>query len=184
MVRKSKSGPTWTDVKVKLADLDRSALLGLVKDLYAASKDNQNFLHARFGAGDDVLVPYKAIIERCLWPDVYKNQNYSVSTAKKAIADYRKAAGQPEGVAELSVFYCEQAIGFCNSAGLDDDGFYDALVGLAERALGIVMALPEGQREPFLDRLEDVRESSRGIGWGVEEAFNELFRRAGLETDG
>ncbi len=160
------------------------ALLCLVKDLYAASKDNQRFLHARFGVGDDVLAPYKATIERWLWPDVCKNQDYSVSKAKKAIADYNKAAGQPEGVAELSVFYCERAIGFCNSVGLEDGGFYDALVGMAERALGIVMALPEEQREPFLDRLEDVQESCRGIGWGLEDAFNELFRRAGLELDG
>jgi hypothetical protein len=171
-------------VKVKLADLDRSTLLGLIKDLYTASKDNQHFLHTRFGVGEDVLAPYKATIERWLWPDVYKNQDYSVSKAKKAITDYKKAAGQPAGVAELSVFYCEQAIGFCNAVGLDDADFYYALVGMAERALGIVMSLPEMQREPFLDRLEDVQESCRGIGWGLEDAFNDLFRRAGLELDG
>jgi hypothetical protein len=41
--------------------------------LSPTSKDNQNFLHARFGLGCDVLKPYKTIIERWLWPDVYKN---------------------------------------------------------------------------------------------------------------
>jgi hypothetical protein len=44
--RHPRSQPTWTDVKVKLADLDRTNLMGLVQDLYAAHKDNQTFLHA------------------------------------------------------------------------------------------------------------------------------------------
>ena len=46
-----KNPPSWTDVKTKLADFDRAGLLGLVQDLYAANKDNQNFLHARLNLG-------------------------------------------------------------------------------------------------------------------------------------
>ena len=39
-----------------------------------------------------------------------KGQNVSVAKAKKAISDYKKATGLPQGVAELSVFYCEEAL--------------------------------------------------------------------------
>jgi len=85
--RPQKTSPTWSDVKVKLADFDRAGLLGVVQDLYASSKDNQAFLHARFGLGVDLLGPYKVAIDRGLWPDVMKNQSPSVSTARKAIAD-------------------------------------------------------------------------------------------------
>jgi hypothetical protein len=46
-----KKSPTWSEVKARLADFDRTSLLGLVKDLYGASKDNQAFLHARFDLG-------------------------------------------------------------------------------------------------------------------------------------
>lgn len=99
-----KTSPTWIDVKAKVADFDRAGLLGVLQDLYAGSKDNQAFLHARFGLGGDVLEPYKVIINRWLWPDVLKNQLASVSAAKKAIADYNRATGQPEGLAELMVF--------------------------------------------------------------------------------
>lgn len=53
-----KTQPTWTDVKAKLAVFDRPALLDLLHHLYAAHKDNQAFLHARFGLGNDVLEPY------------------------------------------------------------------------------------------------------------------------------
>jgi hypothetical protein len=98
MTNNDKSAATWSDVKAKLGDFDCAGLLGLVQDLYTTSKDNQNFLHARFGL---VHKPYKTIIERWLRPDVYKNQEYSVSKAKKPITDYKKASGLPEGVAEL-----------------------------------------------------------------------------------
>src|SRR5450759_5795874 len=107
-----KTSPTWIDVKAKVTDFDRAGLLGVLQDLYAASKDNQAFLHARFGLGVDALEPYKVTINRWLWPDVLKDQSTSISTAKKAIADYKKATGQSEGLAELMVFYCECAVGF------------------------------------------------------------------------
>lgn len=84
-----KTHPSWSDVRTKLADIDRAGLLGLVQDLYAANKDNQAFLHAPFGLGDDVLKPYKTSIDRWLWPDVFKNQDISVAKGKKAIADYQ-----------------------------------------------------------------------------------------------
>jgi hypothetical protein len=97
-----KTSPTWIDVKAKVADFDRAGLLGVLQDLYAGSKDNQAFLHARFGLGVDALEPYKNTINRWLWPDVLKNQSTSVSAAKKAIADYKRATGQPEGLARLT----------------------------------------------------------------------------------
>lgn len=178
-----KATPTWSDLKTRLADFDRAGLLGLVQDLYAASKDNQTFLHTRFGLGDDPLKPYKATIDRWLWPDMFKNQDTSVAKAKKAVADYRKAIGQAEGLAELMVFYCERAIGFANDIGLDDESYYDALVRMFEQALKTVMALPQAQRESFLDRLDHVRTSDRNISGWVAGEFNEFWHHAGLVVD-
>ena len=136
-----KSQPTWTDVKERLADFDRTALLGLIQSLYSAHKDNQTFLHSRFGLGEDVLEPYKKIIDRWLWPDVLRNQDTSVSQAKRAISDYKKAVGDPEGLAELMVFYCERASGFCRDIANDDEGYFNALVRMFEQALKLANAL-------------------------------------------
>jgi hypothetical protein len=128
-----KNSPSWSDVKTQLADFDHAGLIGLAQDLYAASMDNKAFLHARFGLGDDVLKPYKATIDRWLWPDVIKNQDTSVAKAKKAIADYKKAVGQIDGLAELMVLYCERAAGFSSDVGLQDEGYFDALVRMFEQ---------------------------------------------------
>src|ERR1700704_5389163 len=113
MASQAKSQPTWTDVKAKLASFDRKGLLGLIQDLYAAHKDNQTFLHTRFGLGEDVLKPYKQTIDRWLWPDVFRKQDISVAKATQAVSNYKKAVGDPAGLAELMVFYCERAAGFC-----------------------------------------------------------------------
>lgn len=170
-----KATPSWSDVKSRLADFDRTGLLGLVQDLYAASKDNQTFLHARFGQGDDVLKPYKTTIDRWLWPDLYKNQDTSVAKAKKAISDYKKAIGHPEGLAELMVFYCEQACGFSCDVGLQDEGFFDALVRMFEQALKMINGMTAADRGPFQDRLYAVACAGGDLGWGVGDQMDELL---------
>lgn len=177
-----KSSPTWSDVKAKLGDFDRSGLIGLLQDLYAASKDNQTFLHARFGLGGDVLKPYKATIDRWLWPDVFKNQNTSVAQAKKAISDYKKAIGQPEGMAELMVFYCERAAGFCDDIGMQDEGYFDALVRMFEQALKVITTLPEEPRAEQLSRLDRVRRISHNFGYGVPE-FDTFSRKSLIKRE-
>lgn len=96
-LRNSEGNPRWSDLKQNLAELDRNGLLQLIRDLYAASRDNQSFLHARFGLGEDVLKPFKTTISRWICPDVTRNQMISIFKAKKAVSDYKKALGDPQG---------------------------------------------------------------------------------------
>ena len=174
MTMKKKS-PSWSDVKNKLADFDRAGLLGLVQDLYAANKDTQAFLHARLNLGSDVLKPYKVTIDRWLWPDVFKQQDTSVAKAKKAISDYKKAIGHPEGLAELMVFYCERASGFSNDIGLQDEGYFNALIRMFENALKSIATLSEAQRPPLWERLDAVRRISHNFGYGVGDDMDYLL---------
>jgi len=176
-----KNTTTWSNVKTKLNDFDRNGLLDLVQDLYTASKDNQAFLHARLSLGDDVLKPYKTMIDRWLWPDVFKNQDTSVAKAKKAIADYKKAIGQAEGLAELMVFYCERAAGFSDDVGLQDDGYFDALVRMFEQALKTIASLTDVQRQPLWDRLDTVRSTCHNFGYGVGDDMDGLLAEYGAD---
>jgi hypothetical protein len=116
--------PSWKIVKATLQSFDRAGLLGLVQDLYAMDKDNKAFLHARLGLGCDQLAPYKEIIARWICPDLVRNQSVSISKAKKAIADYQKAIGQPAGLTELSIFYCETAFNFLESCAFEDERYF------------------------------------------------------------
>lgn len=177
-----KNTPSWSDVKARLSHCDRTGLIGLVQDLYAASKDNQTFLHARFALSDDVLKPYKTIIDRWLWPDLSRNQDTSVAKAKKAISDYKKAVGQSEGVAEMMVFYCERAAGFSNDVGLQDESYFDALVRMFDQGMKAIAALPDAARPPLLERLDEVRRISHKFGYGIGDEMDEIL--AEHETNG
>jgi hypothetical protein len=172
---KKKTVPTWIDVKTKLSQFDRAGLVGLISDLHSLSRDNQAFLHARLGLGPDPLVPYKAIISRWIYPDLFRGQDTSVAKAKKAISDYRKAIGLPEGTAELSVFYCESAAQLISECGIEDEGYFTALVRMFDQALGVVATLDPSSRPALLHRLDAVRSTSDAVGWGVKDAMDELW---------
>ncbi|MDE3149728.1 MAG: hypothetical protein KGL37_09695 [Acidobacteriota bacterium] len=173
--RLPRSQPTWTDVKAKLATVDRAGLIGLIQDLYAAHNDNRTFLHTRFGLGGDLLKPYKEKLERWLWPDVLRNQDISVAKAKQAISSYRKAVGEPAGLAELMVSFCESAVGFSNDVGYQDEGYFDALVNMFEPALKVICQLPASDRDTLIARLDRVRTMSHNLGYGVGDDMDSLL---------
>jgi hypothetical protein len=118
-------------------------------------------------------------IDRWLWPDVFKNQDTSVAKAKKPITDHKKAIGQAEGLAELMVFYCERAAGFSMEVGLQDEGYFDALVRMFEQALKTVASLAATQRPPMWDRLNAVRRTSHNFGYGVGDEMDDLLAEYG-----
>jgi len=173
--RPAKSEPTWTDVTTNLASFDRAALLSLIQELYAADEGNRAFLHARFGLGEDPLKAYKKTIDRWLWPDVFRGQQTSVSRAKRAISKYKKALGDPVSLAELLVFYCERAAGFCQDVDHRDTAYFDALVRMFEQALKVTSNLPGNIQNGFLTRLERVRRVGHHLGHGVGDDMDILL---------
>ena len=173
--RNPRSQPAWTEVKAKLAGLDRLGLMGLIQDLYAFQKDNQTFLHTRFGLSGDVLKPYKQTLERWLSPDVLRNQDTSVTKAKQAISAYRKAIGDPAGLAELLVFYCEMSAGFCYEFGSPQEAEIGALIRMFKEALAVAAGLPAADRDALIHRLDHVRTISHDLGYGIGDTMDELL---------
>ena len=110
-----------------------------------------------------------------LCPDLMKGQPISVSKAKKAIADYKKAIGLPEGLAELSIFFCEEAIGFLESCSIEDESYFAALIRMYRRSIEFVSRLPPAERATYLKRLDKLRSRGRNVGCVVEEEFNSLW---------
>jgi hypothetical protein len=181
--RTTSKQPTWSDLKSQLREMDQNALLALIKDMYTASKDNQAFLHARFALGKDVLEPYKAIILRWVCPDIFRNQDYSVSRAQRAIADYRKALGRAEDTAELTVFYCEQCVCFLSSCGVDDEPYYDALVRVFAQAIKAIAQLDAANQRAYIKRLEAIRSQGHRYGYGVGDDMDQMMSEFRFNVD-
>jgi hypothetical protein len=106
------------------------------------------------------------------WPDVLRLQDTSVSKAKQAIADYKKALGDAGGVAEPMVFYCERAAGFSLNLSHHDAEYFDALVRMFAHALRIIRALPANVQDALIVRLESVRHISRKYDYRVAEEMD------------
>lgn len=181
MTKPKKKRPTWTDVKKQLAELDRPALINVVQDLYKASKANQLFLLARFVQSDDTLEPFKATIDRWVNPSWQKKQDFSVSKAKKAISDYKKAVGDPEGLAELMVFYCECAVKPIEEICYEDESFFIALEGMFDQALSVIVTLDAGKQANFIERLQNIKDIARNWGGGTHDTMTAMQRQHGFD---
>jgi hypothetical protein len=152
-----------------------------MKELYAVNKDNQTFLHSRLQLGNLPPVKhYKAIIRESILPSGSRKPQ-SILKAKKAVSDYRKVGGTPEGLAELSVYYCEVAFDFFHHAYTDQEAYCDALILMFEKAVNYVLALTPARKQRFLKRLAKVRKEGNNYGWGVEDAFYDAWTQTGLE---
>lgn len=123
------------------------------------------------------MQPYKKIIDRWVWPDVSRGVHPSVSRAKRAISDYGEASGDTELLAELMVYYCEQAAGFCRDLAYEDAAYCDALVRMFEQALRTTTdAVNSGAvRKRLLDRLDHVRDIGHELGYGIGDNMDILF---------
>ena len=176
--RKPRTQPSWSEVKAKLAEFDRAGLLGLVQDLYAASKENQAFLHACFSVGADPLAVYRKRIENALFPEW--NKPIRIGEAKKAIADYRKAIGLPDGVLELQMYFCEVAMGFSMEYGYMEENYADAIALQFAAALKGLNTVPQFAQSIGCGRLDKVRLLAANVGYGLHDEMNDLMEQAGF----
>jgi hypothetical protein len=78
-------------------------------------------------------------------------------------------------LAEIMVFYCERAAGFSNAFGLQDEGYFNALVRMFDQALKIIRTLPAKDRLELLARLDAVRRTCHNFGYGVGDDMDTLL---------
>ena len=170
-----KKKATWSDVKTVISSFERPALLGIIADLYTFSPENRDFLHARFSLGGDVLKPYKKVIEEALFPDVIANDDVEIAVAKKAIANYGKAVGDPKGMLELMVYFVECGAAFSLDVGYGDDDFFTSLERMYEKAIKLLLTLDEATIDEYYNRFEELVDSTKDIGWGFHDTLSDIF---------
>lgn len=177
--KKVKTKPSWVDVKVKLADFDHAGLIQLVADLYAAEQVNQSFLHARLSLGGDPLEIYKKRIHKALFPNVMgRNSDVKITDGKKAISEYQKAIGLPEGMLELHLYFCEVAMNFSMDYDYSSEGFFNAVYLQFKKAVEALGKISGDTKEDALDRLYDLRNIASNVGYGLEDDMGDFLAEA------
>ena len=155
--------------------------MGCCRTCTPRAQENRAFFHARLGLGPDQLGPYKVAISRWINADLMKGQPVSVSKAKKAVADYRKAIGRPEGLAELSTFFCEEVFSFVELCSFQDESYFVALIRMYGQSVKLVANLPPAERRPYLERLNKLRSRSKHLGCSVQDELDTLWYDANLD---
>ncbi|MGA7631315.1 MAG: hypothetical protein WCB11_11135 [Terriglobales bacterium] len=91
----------------------------------------------------------------------------------------QEANGDPEGLAELMVYYCEQAAGFCREVDYQDAAYCDALVRMFEQALRTTTnAVNSGAvRNRLLGTLDHERSIGHELGYGIGDDMDILFAK-------
>jgi len=71
-------------------------------------------------------------------------------------------------------------LGYC---GMDDEGYFNALVRMFEQALKSIVALESDQQTSFVERLERVRRNGHNWGWGVGDDMDDLMAEYGFAEE-
>jgi len=105
----------------------------------------------------------------------FSEPRYVGRQSQAAIFNYKKAGGGQAGLAELMVFYCEQASGFASDVGYQDESYFNALVRMFEQAAATASTLPIDAGDALIARLDRVRSISHKCGYGVGDDMDSIL---------
>jgi hypothetical protein len=166
-----RAAPTWRQTRSVLADLSHKDLLRLVGDIYALRQENRDFLHARFIKDGDGLVPYKETIEQNISPAEPWKHPIRLAPARKAISDYRKAVGDPEGLAELMLHYAECGVETTLEFGDIDEAFYLSVERVFADGLKMLKRCGPDTVAKLLPHFTVLVMSTADMGWGFHDGL-------------
>ena len=144
-----------------------------MKDLYEASSDNRDFLHARFQAEEntgDALEKYRRKIVEQFFPQRGFGK-LKLAEARKAIRDYRKATGNLTGTIDLMLVYVENGTEFTQQFGDINESFYNSLESVLNELVQLLVGEGRDFYPGFRERLQRLATRGDGIGWGYGDAL-------------
>ena len=98
--------------------MDKSEIIKMVLELYSARKEAKEYLdfYAEPNEGQK-LEEYKHIIREEFYPSRNREPKTRFSVCRKALSDFKKLKPSEDSVAELMVFYMENACQFAYDYG-------------------------------------------------------------------
>lgn len=168
-----KKSTGWQSVRQQFSAWSKPALIALVKDLYEASPDNRDFLHARFQAEDNAgaaLEKYRRKIVEQFFP-ARGDGKLKLTDARTAIRDYRKATGNLEGTIHLMLTYVENGTEFTHQFGDINESYYNSLESVLNEMAQLLLREGSEFYPRFRERVQRLTTHADGIGWGYGDAL-------------
>jgi hypothetical protein len=165
----------WGKVKAKLKRFNLLELLTIIHDLYQASPENRQFLHARLLPGAASLEKYRKRVEDAIFPDPFSRRRVRVGEAERLIRHYRLSTGDRVGVVDLMLAMVEAGTEQAVDLGYGDDAYFASLERVLRSVVDSFPSLPRSEMSSIEQRLRELAGRSESIGWGYGDAVREII---------
>ena len=175
----TKKSAGWTAIRRALTTQEKPALIALIKDLHDAAEANRDLLQARCVPAEnegELLEKFRRKIVEQFFPAEELVGKLKLGEARKAIRDYRKATGSVSGTAELLMCYVENGAEFTRAYGDIDERFYSSIESALED-LAVLLRRDRALYPSFADRLSEVKQTTRGMGWGFHDFISDVVEQ-------
>lgn len=168
-----------------LRELSKQQLLEIIGDLCSLNEDVRLFLETRLMNSPVSIEPYRKKICAAFRVDPIYDENLEWHIADRAVEQYRIAAGDEQGLAELLILYVKKANNYTLEYGDIDEAYYEAMEEAFQTAVAHLVFLREKQKniDGFVEELRGIVKSTSGIGWGYHDALCEMFYEAFSGSD-
>lgn len=164
----------WGAIKVVLKGFSAPALLALVHDLYNVSPENRQFLRGRLLPSADGLEKYRTGVMDAVFPDPLSRKQVRIGEAERLIRHYRLSTDDQPGVVDLMLAMVEAGTEQAVDLGYANEAYFAALERALRSVVDALPSLPEPARSSILQRLQQVTEKAKSIGWGYGDAVREI----------
>ena len=173
----------WTEIRKALKDAHPEVLMEIIQGLYKLSPENKAFIRTELspkGYQDAALleISRKKVIKTIYSGNVRgipKTPRFGDS--RKIIRAYQKATGDPFGTIDLMLLHVERGTQFTVDFGDIDENFYIALETMLENTIEFLLKSPNtgALYEKFDKRFRALGRACRKVGWGYDDAVNEMI---------
>jgi hypothetical protein len=157
--------------------MDRTGLVGVIRDLYDASTANRRFLHARFVPAAAALDQYRELVAKAVFPDPFSRRPVRLRDAAAAITDYKRSTGDSVGVVDLLLTFVEAGTEQAADLGYGDETYFSTLERKLDEAVSLLNALPDEARGNAAARFYQLAKYKDKIGWGYGDYLAETATR-------
>lgn len=151
--------------------MPKEDIIRMVLEMYDARKEAKEYLDYYANPDEDCkLKEYKDIIREEFYPaNERKEAKLRFAVCRKAVSDYKKLKPSPDKIADLMLFYVENACQFTNEYGDMWEQYYTSVENNFNRTMAFMNK--NGLLEQFKPRLTKCMELASPCGWGFADAI-------------
>ncbi len=161
-------------LKKLLLTMQKDEIIEVILELYSARKEAKEYLDFYVEPNEkEKLQEYKHIIQQEFYPSGRREPKFRFSVCRKVISDFKKLKPSAEALAELMVFYMENACKVTHDYGDLWEQYYDTVEGNFDKTLKFIKA--NNLWDKFDSRLQKCVYWASDSGWGFCDSIAGLY---------